>query len=76
MNIFLMILNYTLPVLSTELVIRVDELFEFPESGRVVPEKEDPAIRELIEGHYRIFYRLQKNSATILRIHHSSKSLK
>ena len=40
------------------LITRVDQLIEFPESGRVVPEKEDPAIRELIEGNYRIFYKL------------------
>jgi addiction module RelE/StbE family toxin len=58
------------------LVSRVDQLMDFPESGRIVPEKEDPSIRELIEGNYRIFYKFQKDKVTILRIHNSSKSVK
>ena len=33
---------------------------EFPESGRVVPEYNDPALREKIMGNYRIVYRLVK----------------
>lgn len=59
-----------------QLVARVEQLIIFPESGRIVPEKEDPAIRELIEGNYRIFYRLQKSSVTILRIHNSARRIK
>jgi len=59
-----------------KLVVRVDQLVEFPESGRIVPEKEDVTIRELIEGNYRIFYKMQRGKITILRIHHSSKNFK
>ncbi len=55
----------------SKLIARVEQLIEFPESGRIVPEKKDSEIRELIEGNYRIFYRLQKNKITILRIHNS-----
>ena len=33
-------------------------LKKFPRSGRVVPEIENNSIRELIEGHYRIIYRV------------------
>jgi len=58
------------------LVQRVDQLEVFPESGRVVPEKEDPAIREIIEGNFRIFYRLQRGTVIILRIHNSSRKIK
>jgi hypothetical protein len=43
-----------------KLIDRVDQLIEFPESGREVPEKNNPEIRELIEGNYRIFYRFEK----------------
>ncbi len=60
----------------SKLVERVDQLEQFPESGRVVPEKDDESIRELIEGNYRIFYRLHKNKITILRIHNSSRKIK
>ena len=58
------------------LIQRVDQLFEFPESGRMVPEKNNPEIRELIEGNYRIFYRLRKESITILRIHNAARRIR
>ncbi len=59
-----------------KIVSRIDQLIEFPESGRMVPEKEDPSIRELIEGNYRIFYKFQKGNVLVLRIHNSSKLIK
>lgn len=59
-----------------KLILRVDQLINFPESGRIVPEKEDSTIRELIEGNYRIFYKIQRHNVTILRIHHSSKKIR
>ena len=59
-----------------KLVARVDILEIFPLSGRIVPEKEDTAIRELIEGNYRIFYKNEKGSQIfILRIHHGAKNI-
>ena len=33
-------------------------------------------IRELIEGNYRIFYRMQKGKITILRIHNAARKIK
>ena len=60
----------------SKLISRVDQLIEFPESGRMVPEKNVPEIRELIEGNYRIFYRLQKEKITILRIHNAARRIK
>ena len=59
-----------------KLTWRVNQLEEFPESGRVVPEKENPQIRELIEGNYRIFYKLLRVQVTILRIHNSARKIK
>jgi len=60
----------------SKLISRVDQLVEFPESGRMVPEKNVHEIRELIEGNYRIFYRLQKEKITILRIHNAARRIK
>jgi toxin ParE1/3/4 len=60
----------------SKLIKRVDQLIEFPESGRMVLEKNSPEIRELIEGNYRIFYRLQKVKVTILRIHNAARKIK
>jgi plasmid stabilization system protein ParE len=45
-----------------------------PESGRIVPELENNGIRELIEGNYRIVYRIKtKNYVEILTVHHTSR---
>ena len=60
----------------SKLISRVDQLVEFPESGQMVPEKNVHEIRELIEGNYRIFYRLQKEKITIIRIHNAARRIK
>ena len=44
--------------------------------GRIVPEIENRNIRELIEGNYRIIYKiLSENRIDILTIHHSARDL-
>lgn len=58
-----------------KIILRVDQLQNFPKSGRIVPEKEDPSIRELIEGNYRIFYKIHRAHLVILRIHHSTRKI-
>ncbi len=59
-----------------KLLQRVDQLILFPESGRIVPEKNNPEIRELIEGNFRFFYKQHKNFITILRIHNAAKRIR
>lgn len=54
---------------------KVKELQDFPECGRVVPETENKSIRELIYGNYRIIYRVEKNSISILTIRHGKQVL-
>ena len=45
-------------------------------SGKIVPEINRENIRELIEGNYRIIYKIvQENQIDILTIHHSSGDL-
>jgi plasmid stabilization system protein ParE len=47
-----------------------------PEIGRIVPEKNDRKIRELIEGNYRIIYQFESlDKVEILLVHHSSRPL-
>ena len=55
---------------------RVDQLANFPESGRIVPEFQINHYRELIEGNYRILYRLFPDRVDILRIHHTSRKIR
>lgn len=46
-------------------------------SGKVVEEINNPDIRELIEGNYRIIYRIiDEKTVDILMIHHSARNLK
>lgn len=53
----------------------IDQLENFPKSGRVVPEFNSEVIRELIEGSYRIIYKIDSDYISIVRIHHSSRLL-
>jgi len=44
--------------------------------GRIVPEINNKNIRELIEGNYRIVYKIvSKRQIDILTIHHSSRNM-
>ncbi len=67
------------PVKARELIRkfvgRVKQAANFPQSGRVVPELRDRTIRELIEGHYRIVYKVQKNSISIIQVFEGHKRL-
>ncbi len=60
----------------------VNKLFErpnilerMPKAGRIVPEKNDRALRELILGNYRIVYRIKSRWIEILTVHHSARPL-
>ena len=54
----------------------VERLQSFPESGRKVPERNDPEIREVIESPYRIVYRrLRTSDVEIVTVFHASRLL-
>lgn len=55
---------------------RVEVLETFPEIGRIVPEYTRKDIRELIEGNYRIFYKISMKAISIIRVHHSSRKIR
>lgn len=48
-----------------KLIDKTDQLIEQPESGRIVPEYNEPSLRELIFGNYRVIYRIRKEKNTI-----------
>lgn len=55
---------------------RVEQLENFPELGRKLPEFSQEYIRELIEGNYRIVYLIDNDkNIGISRIHHASRLL-
>jgi plasmid stabilization system protein ParE len=53
----------------------VEHLADFPESGRVVPEFDDPNIREVIRRPCRIVYRIksQERTVEIARVWHAAR---
>jgi len=64
--------------------LTVKKLFErpeilktFPQAGRIVPEKNEDNLRELIEGNYRIIYEIiSTDQINILTVYHSAGDLK
>jgi toxin ParE1/3/4 len=55
---------------------RTKILKDYPLSGKLIPEYQDERYRELIEGSYRIIYKLiDDNTIDILTIHHSARDL-
>ncbi len=53
----------------------VERLEQFPKSGRIVPEIMQDDFREIIHGNYRIIYRLQSESISILTVRHGRQLL-
>lgn len=51
------------------------QLERFPKSGRVVPEFQDPTIRELFSYSYRIIYKIEENEIIIASVIHGKREL-
>ena len=57
-------------------IIKVVERLEtFPESGRKVPERNDPEIREVIAAPYRVVHRLREGNVEIITVFRASRLL-
>ena len=54
---------------------RTQQIANFPHSGRIVPEKNDPTVRELFEGSYRIVYRVKDDQIDVLAVIHGAREL-
>jgi plasmid stabilization system protein ParE len=52
-----------------------ERLEYFSKSGRMVPEMENPALREIIYGSYRIIYELDNSNVQILTVIHGMRLL-
>ncbi len=56
---------------------KTEILTDFPLIGRIVPELNLKNVRELIEGNYRIIYKVvSKHTIHLLTVHHSRRLLK
>jgi plasmid stabilization system protein ParE len=51
----------------------VEQLIQFPHSGRIVPERDEPAIREVIVGRFRVVYRIQDELIEVATVFRASR---
>ncbi len=59
----------------SRLIAATERLVAFPESGRPVPEFQNPVVREVILRPYRIVYRIAGESEIhILTVHHAAQN--
>ena len=63
-------------LVTQRLIASVERLPALPQSGRIVPEINDPAVREVIRGSYRIVYRLVREEIHIVTVHHAARLLR
>ncbi len=54
-------------------ITAAESLTEMPERGRVVPEYEDPAVREVIVGNYRLVYRIRADIIGVIGVIHGAR---
>jgi plasmid stabilization system protein ParE len=67
--------EYYAQLFAIDVFQAVDRLVVFPESGRIVPEANNPIIREIILGNYRIVYRFRKETVELLTVYHGGRLL-
>ena len=47
----------------------VKHLEEFPNSGRIIPESNNPQLREVIVSNYRVMYQISSSSINIFAVY-------
>jgi len=55
------------------LIAAVDRLQQFPDSGRMLPERQSPDLREIISGNFRIVYRRRVTTVEIATVFRGSR---
>lgn len=55
------------------IVTAVERLRRFPDSGRMVPERRTPELREVIVGKYRVVYRRNAQSVDVVTVFRGSR---
>ena len=63
--------------LAQKIFDHIEKTAKSPQSNRMVPEKEDDSIREIILRPYRIIYQIdaEQKSITVLRIWHGFRGI-
>lgn len=61
--------------LVREIFTKVEQLSDYPEIGRIVPEFEIKTVRELIHPPFRVVYRIDTEKIWIIRVWRSERLL-
>jgi len=61
--------------LVAELVASIEALADHPDMGRIVPEFEQPFLRELVRPPFRVVYRRDSQSVRVVRVWRSERPL-
>lgn len=60
--------KYYAKKVANTIVEKTEDLMEFPEIGRIVPEIDDPNIREIFVYSYRLVYEISSTGVEILAV--------
>jgi plasmid stabilization system protein ParE len=66
--------KYYAQKVSEDIVAKSENLKHFPKIGRIVPEIDDPNIRELLVYSYRLIYEALPNGVQVLALIHSRRN--
>jgi plasmid stabilization system protein ParE len=66
---------YYAGIVAEKILLAIEKLMDFPEIGRVVPEYNNPRIREIIYKNYRIVYKLVEDVIFVVLVVHGSRDL-
>ena len=67
--------EYYADLFVEKIIAAVENIEEFPEIGRIVPEAEERNIREILFHNYRIVYRIEAERILILMVIPGSRDL-
>jgi toxin ParE1/3/4 len=60
---------------AQQMLTRVEMLQDHPMLGGLVPEDETHTYREILQGSYRVIYRIKENTIYLVTIHHAARLL-
>lgn len=55
---------------------KTGQLSTHPQSGRIVPEFSDSNLREIIDGNYRLIYRIRVNKIFVQSVRHTRQTFR
>lgn len=62
--------------LVNEILNRLEQISDHPSGGRMVPEMQNPDLRELIHSPFRIVYLVENDSCSVVRVWRSERLLR